>query len=109
MPKIIRFYETGGADVLKVEQLPLTEPTEGEVRLKVEAFSLNRGEVIRAQEIKTRDELVTGYNEFLANLVVAMGRAFSPNPNNPPFYADLPYTYNGDNLLVNYEVLGLME
>jgi len=46
MPKIIRFYETGGADVLKVEQLPLTEPAEGEVRLKVEAFSLNRGEVM---------------------------------------------------------------
>ena len=33
MPKIIRFHETGGADVLKVEDLPLIEPGEGEVRL----------------------------------------------------------------------------
>ncbi len=46
MPKIVRFHETGGADVLKIEQLPLTEPGEGEVRLQVEAFSLNRGEVM---------------------------------------------------------------
>ncbi len=38
MPKIIRFHETGSADVLKVEDLPLTEPGEGEVRLKVEAI-----------------------------------------------------------------------
>jgi len=33
MPKIIRFHETGGADVLKVEDLPLIEPGKGEVRL----------------------------------------------------------------------------
>ena len=36
-----------------------------------------------------------------------MGRAFSPNPNNPPFYADLPFTYEGDSLITNYEVLEL--
>ena len=46
MPKIVRFHETGGADVLKVEDLPLTEPGEGEVRLKVEAIGLNRAEVM---------------------------------------------------------------
>ena len=44
--KIIRFHETGGADVLKIEDLPLTEPGEGEVRLKVEAIGLNRAEVM---------------------------------------------------------------
>ncbi len=36
MPKIIRFHETGGADVLQIEDLPVEEPGEGEVRLKVE-------------------------------------------------------------------------
>ncbi len=30
MPKIIRFHETGSADVLKIEDLPLTEPGDGE-------------------------------------------------------------------------------
>ncbi len=44
MPRIVRFHETGGADVLKVEDLPLTEPSEGEVRLKVEAIGLNRAD-----------------------------------------------------------------
>ncbi len=49
MPKIIRFHETGDADVLKIEDLPLTEPGEGEVRLKVEAIGLNRAEVMFRQ------------------------------------------------------------
>ena len=40
MPKIIRFHETGGADVLQIEDLPLEEPSEGEVRLKVEDVRL---------------------------------------------------------------------
>ncbi len=46
MPKIVRFHETGGADVLRVEHLPLEEPGEGEVRLRVEAIGLNRAEVM---------------------------------------------------------------
>ncbi len=49
MPKIIRFHETGGADVLKIEDLPLAEPGEGEIRLKVEAIGLNRAEVMFRQ------------------------------------------------------------
>ncbi len=44
MPTTIRFHETGGAEVLKFEDLPLTDPGEGEVRLKVEAIGLNRAE-----------------------------------------------------------------
>ena len=42
MPKVVRFHNTGEADVLKVEDLPLTEPGKGEVRLKVDAIGLNR-------------------------------------------------------------------
>lgn len=45
MPKIVRFYEFGSADVLKLEDEPLKEPGAGEVRLKVEAIGLNRAEV----------------------------------------------------------------
>jgi len=61
----------------------------------------------RVQKIDTRETLVTGYNEFMANAVVAAGRAFSPNLNKPPFYADLPFSYEGDSLIVNEEVLDL--
>ena len=46
MPKIVRFYETGGAEVLKIEESPLVEPGVGEVRLAVEAIGLNRAEVM---------------------------------------------------------------
>lgn len=45
MPRIVRFYEFGDASVLKLEEQPLKEPSEGEVRLKVEAIGLNRAEV----------------------------------------------------------------
>ncbi len=46
MPKIVRFHETGGPEVLRLEDLPLSEPGKGEVRLKVEAIGLNRAEVM---------------------------------------------------------------
>ncbi|MFO7576708.1 MAG: zinc-dependent alcohol dehydrogenase family protein [Pelovirga sp.] len=49
MPKIVRFHEAGSAEVLKLENLPLTEPEAGEVRLKVDAIGLNRAEVMFRQ------------------------------------------------------------
>ena len=49
MPRIVRFHEAGDADVLKIEEMPLTEPGEGEVRINVEALGLNRAEVLYRQ------------------------------------------------------------
>ena len=46
MPKQVVFHELGGAEVLKVEETPLADPGEGEVRIKVEAIGLNRAEVM---------------------------------------------------------------
>lgn len=46
MPKIVRFHETGGPEVLRLEELPLDEPGEGEVRLKVEAIGLNNADML---------------------------------------------------------------
>lgn len=45
MVKIVRFHKLGSADVLQLDELPLAEPDEGEVRLKVEAIGLNRAEI----------------------------------------------------------------
>lgn len=59
----------------------------------------------RAGLIESREELTEDWDELFANLVVAMGRAFSPNPENPPFLADLPYTYEDDKLNVHDEIL----
>ncbi len=61
----------------------------------------------RAQQIKTRDELITGWKEIGANIVIAIGREYSPNPNKPPFYTDLPFTYIGDSLIINHKTLEL--
>ncbi|MFC2148749.1 alpha/beta hydrolase [Bacteroidota bacterium] len=61
----------------------------------------------QAQLIETRDTLITGYKFLNANALVAAGRAFAPNPDKPPFYANLPYTYSGDSLVVDVEVLDL--
>jgi NADPH:quinone reductase-like Zn-dependent oxidoreductase len=44
MPKVVRFHETGGPEVLKFEDVPLQEPGKGEVRLRVQAIGLNRAE-----------------------------------------------------------------
>jgi NADPH:quinone reductase-like Zn-dependent oxidoreductase len=45
MPRIVRFHKTGGPEVLQFDELPLVEPGQGEVRIKVEALGLNRAEV----------------------------------------------------------------
>ncbi|RLV04286.1 NADPH:quinone reductase [Streptomyces griseocarneus] len=44
MPKAVRFDEYGGIDVLRVEDVPLPEPGEGEVLVRVRAAGINPGE-----------------------------------------------------------------
>jgi len=61
----------------------------------------------RIQYFKTREQLISGDDDIFPNAMVAIGRAFSPNPDKPPFYADLPYVYRGDSLEINYHVLGI--
>jgi len=44
MPKIVRFHELGGPEVLRIEEVPSQQPGKGEVRLRVQAAGLNRAE-----------------------------------------------------------------
>jgi NADPH:quinone reductase-like Zn-dependent oxidoreductase len=44
MPKIVRFHQTGGPENLKLEDAPSAQPGKGEVKLRVQAAGLNRGE-----------------------------------------------------------------
>jgi NADPH:quinone reductase-like Zn-dependent oxidoreductase len=46
MPKIVRFYELGGPEKLKIEDAPTREPQENEVKLRVQAVGLNRAELM---------------------------------------------------------------
>ena len=47
MPKIVRFHEVGGPEVLKLEELPAPKPQKDEVLIKVDAIGLNRAESVR--------------------------------------------------------------
>ena len=47
--KLVRFHELGGPEVLKLDELPLPEPGQGEARLRVHAIGLNRAEVLFRQ------------------------------------------------------------
>jgi NADPH:quinone reductase-like Zn-dependent oxidoreductase len=49
MPKVVRLHETGDASVLKIEEEPVRAPGPREVLLKLEAFGLNRAEVLYRQ------------------------------------------------------------
>src|SRR5579871_4993798 len=44
MPRIVRFHCFGGPEVLQIEDLPSENPGPGEVRIRVEAFALNRAD-----------------------------------------------------------------
>lgn len=68
----------------------------------VKEFGPNSSSFKDLQKIKTVEELKTTY---YPKVLVAVGRAWSPNINNPPFYCDMPFTYKDDQLVINQEVL----
>ena len=46
MARVVRFHETGGPEVLKIEQLDVPPPGKGEVQIRVKALGLNRAEFV---------------------------------------------------------------
>ncbi len=46
MSRIVRFHETGGPEVLKIEEVEVPAPKKGEVRIAVKALGLNRAEAM---------------------------------------------------------------
>jgi NADPH:quinone reductase-like Zn-dependent oxidoreductase len=46
MSKVVRVYQHGGPEELRIEDLEVGEPGAGEVRLRVEALGLNRSEAM---------------------------------------------------------------
>jgi NADPH:quinone reductase-like Zn-dependent oxidoreductase len=46
MPRVVVFHEVGGPEVLKIENVEIAEPGPGEVRIRVDAIGLNRGEAL---------------------------------------------------------------
>jgi NADPH:quinone reductase-like Zn-dependent oxidoreductase len=46
MARVVRFHETGGPEVLRIEELDVKAPGPGEVQIGVKAIGLNRAEVM---------------------------------------------------------------
>lgn len=46
MTKVVRFYELGGPEKLKLEEQTLRQPKDNEVKLRVQAVGLNRAELM---------------------------------------------------------------
>lgn len=46
MPRVVRFHKTGGPEVLQIDEVPMPDAAAGEVVMKVEAFGLNRAEIM---------------------------------------------------------------
>lgn len=68
----------------------------------VKEFGPNSTSYKEVQNVKTQEDLKKTY---YPKVLVAVARAWSPNPNKPPFYCDFPFTYEGDKMVVNQAVL----
>jgi len=67
----------------------------------VKEFGPNSNSYRDVQAVKTHEELKKTY---YPKVLVAVGRAWSPNPNKPPFYCDFPFSYEGDKMIINQPV-----
>jgi len=72
--KVVRFHQTGGPEVLQIEELPLPEPGPGEVRLRIKAIGLNRAEVMfREGHYLIDPTLPSGLGYEASGIVEALG------------------------------------
>jgi NADPH:quinone reductase-like Zn-dependent oxidoreductase len=79
MPKIIRFHSIGGPENLKLEEMPLRPPGEGEVKIRVKAVGLNRAEAgfMRGHYFEV-PELPSKLGYEAAGLVESVGPGVDP-------------------------------
>ena len=74
MTRVIRFHQTGGPEQLVIEDLPIGNPTAGEVRIRVEAVGLNRAEAMyRAGNYPTKPQLPSLIGYEGVGTIVAVG------------------------------------
>lgn len=68
----------------------------------VKEFGPNSESFKQLSTIKTSEELNKTY---YPKVLVAVARAWTPNPAKPPFYCDVPFTYRADSLIIDNAVL----
>jgi len=80
MPKVVRFHELGGPEVLRFEDQPVRHPQAGEVRIRVQAIGLNRAEALytRGQYLE-QPRLPSGLGYEAAGIVEEVGPGVEPS------------------------------
>jgi NADPH:quinone reductase-like Zn-dependent oxidoreductase len=74
MSRSVRFHEFGGPEVLKIEDVVVPEPGPKEVRLRIRAIGLNRGEVLmRSGKSATKATLPAQLGVEAAGVIEAFG------------------------------------
>ena len=74
MPKVVRFHQLGGPEVLRFEEQPTRQPGPGEVRLRVHAVGLNRAEALYMRGFYLeKPELPAGVGYEASGVVDAVG------------------------------------
>ncbi|MFE4450606.1 zinc-dependent alcohol dehydrogenase family protein [Streptomyces sp. NPDC056796] len=74
MNRAVRFHETGGPEVLRLEEVPLPEPGPGEVLIRTRALGLNRAEsMFRLGQYGVDPVLPSGVGYEAAGVIEALG------------------------------------
>src|SRR5690348_2347387 len=74
MARIVRFHETGGPEVLRIDDVDVPAPKAGEVRIAVKALGLNRAEAMfRAGQYLEQPQLPARLGYEAAGTVEAVG------------------------------------
>jgi len=68
----------------------------------VREYGPNSDTYRKYSEAKTMDELS---NSYFGKVILAFARSWSANPSNAPFYCDVPFAYDGEDLKVDKKVL----
>ncbi len=74
MAKIVRFHQTGGPEVLKIEEIEVPAPGKGEVQIRIHALGLNRAEsMFRSGQYLEEPKLPARLGYEAAGTVAAIG------------------------------------
>jgi NADPH:quinone reductase-like Zn-dependent oxidoreductase len=74
MARVVRFYEHGGPEVLRIETADIAQPGPGEVQIRVKALGLNRAEaLLRSGTYIENPPLPSGLGLEAAGMVEAVG------------------------------------
>lgn len=78
MTRAVRFHETGGPEVLRLEEVEVGAPGRGELRVRIEAIGLNRAEVMfRSGAYLEQPRLPAGLGYEASAVVEAVGEGVS--------------------------------